>query len=186
MKSEPITEIDASAEESLSSKKGKDNLDVGRSPKDSLDLVTRKTSEIRRRPYGIVLGDLVGIDESGVPLVNFPGNGTDEYLTARSLVNLKKDKVGRKLVLMFEEGDPRKPVVMGLVRVPGKRNPANPIDVEIDGERVLLRAKKEIILRCGKASITLTRAGKVLIRGTYLLNRSSGVNRIKGGSVQIN
>ena len=66
MKSEPITEIDASAEESLSSKKGKDNLDVGRSPKDSLDLVTRKTSEIRRRPYGIVLGDLVGIDESGV------------------------------------------------------------------------------------------------------------------------
>ena len=28
--------------------------------------------------------------------------------------------------------------------------------------------------------------GKVLIRGTYLLSRSSGVNRIKGGSVQIN
>ena len=41
-------------------------------------------------------------------------------------------------------------------------------------------------LRCGKASITLTRAGKVLIRGAYLLSRSSGVNRIKGGSVQIN
>ena len=30
------------------------------------------------------------------------------------------------------------------------------------------------------------RAGKVLIRGAYLLSRSSGVNRIKGGSVQIN
>ncbi|MEW5071937.1 hypothetical protein AB1P14_09365, partial [Pseudomonas aeruginosa] len=38
----------------------------------------------------------------------------------------------------------------------------------------------------GKASITLTRAGKVIIRGAYLSSRSTGVNRIKGGSVQIN
>ena len=50
----------------------------------------------------------------------------------------------------------------------------------------MLTAEHEIVLRCGKASLTLTRAGKVLIRGTYLLSRSSGVNRIKGGSVQIN
>jgi len=56
-------------------------------------------------------------------------------------------------------------------------------EVRVDGERVVFDAKKEIVLRCGKASITLTRAGKVLIRGAYLLNRSSGVNRIKGGSV---
>ena len=42
------------------------------------------------------------------------------------------------------------------------------------------------MLRCGKASITLTREGKVLIKGAYLSSRSSGVNRIKGGSVQIN
>ena len=35
-------------------------------------------------------------------------------------------------------------------------------------------------------NIMLTRAGKVLIRGAYLLSRSSGANRIKGGSVQIN
>jgi hypothetical protein len=42
------------------------------------------------------------------------------------------------------------------------------------------------VLHCGKASITLTRAGKVIIRGEYVLARSSGVNRIVGGSVQIN
>ena len=56
----------------------------------------------------------------------------------------------------------------------------------IDGKRVTFDAKEQIVLRCGKSSITLTRAGKILIRGAYLLNRSSGVNRIKGGSVQIN
>lgn len=61
-----------------------------------------------------------------------------------------------------------------------------PEEVIVDGKKVIFDAKDEIVLRCGKASITLTRAGKILIRGAYLLNRSSGVNRIKGGSVQIN
>jgi hypothetical protein len=42
------------------------------------------------------------------------------------------------------------------------------------------------VFRFGQASITLTRAGKVLIRGAYLLSRSSGVNLITGGSVEIN
>jgi len=56
----------------------------------------------------------------------------------------------------------------------------------IDGNRVVLEGKEEIVLKCGEASITLTKAGKILIRGTYLLNRSSGVNRIMGGSVQVN
>lgn len=56
----------------------------------------------------------------------------------------------------------------------------------IDGNRVVLEGKEEIVLKCGDASITLTKAGKILIRGKYLLNRSSGVNRIMGGSVQVN
>jgi uncharacterized protein (DUF2345 family) len=60
------------------------------------------------------------------------------------------------------------------------------VTVDIDGQRLQFEAKDEIVLKCGKASITLTKAGKIIIRGTYLLSRSSGVNRIKGGSVQIN
>ena len=60
------------------------------------------------------------------------------------------------------------------------------VNAAVDNERLVLTADKEIVLRCGKASITLTRAGKILIRGAYLLSRSSGVNRIKGGSVQLN
>jgi hypothetical protein len=51
---------------------------------------------------------------------------------------------------------------------------------------MIVSAKEELVLRCGKASITLTKAGKVMIKGSYLLSRSSGVNRIKGGSVQLN
>lgn len=65
--------------------------------------------------------------------------------------------------------------------------PAAPERVlERNGERLVFEAEQEIVLKCGRASITLTRAGKILIRGAYLLARSSGVNRIQGGSVQIN
>ena len=51
---------------------------------------------------------------------------------------------------------------------------------------MLITAKDRLVLRCGKASITLTRAGKVLIEGAYVLSRSTGVNRVKGGTVQLN
>ena len=60
------------------------------------------------------------------------------------------------------------------------------VETKVDSETLTLTANREIVIRCGEASITLTRAGKILLRGKYLLSRSSGVNRIKGGSVQIN
>lgn len=58
--------------------------------------------------------------------------------------------------------------------------------VTVDGERVVLHGAKQVELRCGEASIVLTAAGKILIRGTYVLSRSSGANRIKGAFVDIN
>src|SRR5260221_6546799 len=133
---------------------------------------------------GVLVGRLVDLAESGETLVDFPGNTSHKPLTALSILALPKKTVGREVVLMFEGGDPQRPVVMGLVEDCGAKR--RPVDLLLDKERFVFTAEHEIILRCGKASITLTRAGKVLIRGAYLLNRSSGVNRIKGGSVQIN
>ncbi|MFN2563838.1 MAG: hypothetical protein ABR499_02345 [Gemmatimonadaceae bacterium] len=53
-------------------------------------------------------------------------------------------------------------------------------------EQLVVSAAQQITLRCGESSITLTAAGKIIIRGKYIVSRSSGVQRIKGGSVQIN
>ena len=58
--------------------------------------------------------------------------------------------------------------------------------VHVDGKRVVIEGQEEVVLMCGESSITLTKAGKVVIRGKYLVSRSSGVNRILGGSVQVN
>lgn len=61
-----------------------------------------------------------------------------------------------------------------------------PLEALVDGKRVVIEAADEIVLQCGKASITLRRNGRVVIRGTYVETRAEGVNRVKGGSVQIN
>lgn len=58
--------------------------------------------------------------------------------------------------------------------------------IRVDGKRVVIEGQEEIVLTCGESSITLTKAGKILIRGNYLVSRSNGVNRILGGSVQVN
>jgi len=148
---------------------------------------TREIARTRAVPKiaGVRIGRLDDLGEAGEPLVDFPGNASTKPLAALTTLALGKRTVGREVVLMFEEGDPQRPVVMGLVEDPGTKR-RQPVELLLDKERFVFTAEHEIVLRCGKASITLTRAGKVLIRGAYILNRSSGVNRIKGGSVQIN
>lgn len=144
---------------------------------------------------GVVIGKLVDLTRHGEPLVNFASNHSGSPLCAKTTVVLGLETLGEKVLLVFESANVLKPIIIGVVQsptaldektqcIPGQHS-SLPI-VECDGERVMVSAEKEIVLRCGEASITLTRAGKILIKGTYVLSRSSGVNRIKGGSVQIN
>jgi hypothetical protein len=129
-----------------------------------------------------VVGVLWALDEKGTALVRLEGARKGQPLPARSVVPLGSAAVGREVVLLFEQGDPERPLIMGVL----SRARPEPVRTEIDGEKLVFTAEREIVLRCGEASITLTRAGKVLIQGTYVLTKSSGLNRIKGGAVQIN
>jgi hypothetical protein len=135
----------------------------------------------------VMVGSLAGFSAEGFPLVDHSHHPATQPVPARTTVELTEKEIGRDVVLVFEGGAPDKPIIMGLLQSP-RVTPAQTqlVDVRTDGEQLVFSADKEIVLRCGRSSITLTRAGKVLIRGAYLLSRSSGVNRIKGGSVQIN
>ncbi len=167
--------------------------------KSYLDENTRfvKTTE---QIEGVRLGKIVSVDEGRRVLVDFPGN-MQGPVPARFTNSIKLKTLnqaasaGQEVLLVFENNDPELPIIIDTIHYlldDISEPPAitleaeKPEDVVVDGRRVTFDAKEEIVLRCGKASITLTRAGKVLIRGAYLLSRSSGVNRIKGGSVQIN
>ena len=150
---------------------------------------------------GVRVGRVLHINDCGQPVVDFSGNSRGP-LAARFTGSLELPLLreaaasGKEVLLAFENSDPAKPIIIDTLfsllheivqpEQTASVEPEEITDVTVDGKRVTFNAEEEIVLRCGKASITLTRAGKVLIRGAYLLSRSSGVNRIKGGSVQIN
>lgn len=64
--------------------------------------------------------------------------------------------------------------------------PTFPDVLRVDGKRVAIEGADEIEIRCGEASITLRRNGKIIIKGTYVESSSKGVNRVKGGAIKIN
>lgn len=141
--------------------------------------------EVKRDVSGVVIGILTGFSSDGVPLVDFEGNPKDDPVATRTTAVLTSEDVGREVALIFERADLVKPILIGLIVYPSGRE-RQAMTIQRDDERIEFRAEREIVLRCGAASITLTRAGKVLIRGAYVSSRSSGVNMIKGGSVHIN
>jgi len=154
--------------------------------------------------WGTRLGWLVGGDAEGHFLVDYESNRAGP-LVARRTISLKPEELRdaiatrRRAVLLFENGDPRLPLVVGMEQVNSPTPltdavlesslpaPARqPVEAHVDGKRVVIEGKDEIVLQCGQASITLRRNGKVVIKGTYVESHASGTQRIKGGSVQIN
>ncbi|MDM0044963.1 DUF6484 domain-containing protein [Variovorax dokdonensis] len=131
-----------------------------------------------------------GFDLQGVPLLSglrhFPG----ELVRARTTVTLRTETVGSTVLVLCEDGDWTRAIIVGVVQDPASTAApiARPVQVEVhaDDDRLVLSAQREIVLKCGAASITLTRAGKVLIEGNYVMSRSTGYNKIKGAAIDIN
>jgi hypothetical protein len=150
---------------------------------------TPRVGQRSEHAHGVVTGTLVGFTEESRPLVLYAAQSGRAAVAAATIVDLHGSHIGHNVLLTFEDGNLRRPVVLGVLRTPHARALAEQpgtVEVDADGERLVMTAKYQLVLRCGKASITLTKAGKVLIEGTYVSNRSAGVMRIKGGSVQIN
>jgi hypothetical protein len=149
---------------------------------------------------GMRIGRIVTIDESGRIFVNFTGNSCGPTI-ARTTSSLnvgtfrKGNPSGREVLLAFENNDPKFPIIIDTMYslIEEIAEPATVVfeaevlqEVTVDGKSISFEAENEIVLKCGKASITLTKAGKILIKGDYVLSHSSGENRIRGGAVTIN
>ena len=152
-------------------------------------LTDRNAALTRSALPEVVVAELVAITDDGLtPLVMYPGQPGTAALRARSVLDLHGAHIGQSVVLSFEHGDASRPIVMGVLRQASSQPLEAPgqLEIDADGERMVVSAKEQMVLQCGKASITLTKAGKVIIQGSYVSSRSTGVNRIKGGSVQLN
>jgi len=137
----------------------------------------------------VIIGELIGLADDGhTPLILYPGQPVSAALRARSTLDLHGAHIGQAVVLSFENGNPALPIVMGVLRSAGSKalEASAQVQIDADGDRMLITARDQLVLKCGKASITLTKAGKVLIEGAYVSSQSTGLTRIKGGSIQLN
>ena len=139
-------------------------------------------------------GRVVAIAADGVASVDFDHNVAGP-LPARSVVQIDSGVwasatargVPLRVLLAFEGIDTSRPIIMGLVHDALLAAPsALPAVAIVDGRRVELAARDEIVLRCGRASIMLKADGTIRIAGGEVRSSASGRNRITGSTVSIN
>jgi Domain of unknown function (DUF6484) len=160
---------------------------------DAPDLLWSSSQDWRDRGLArpaVLVGKLLALADTGaIPLVGFPGQQGLAAVRARTTIDLLAEHVGLDVLLAFDEDDRARPIVIGLLR--GQRGwpgPAVPsqVQVEADGRRLTVCAQEELVLRCGRARITLTADGQLELRADVIVSEASGVNRVRGGSVQLN
>lgn len=138
---------------------------------------------------GIVVGHLVGLTDEGRFLVQFPGNPDNEPVAALAAAAIDPRRIGQPVALAFVAGNLQQPLILGFIQTSAREihRPGDQIvEVQADGKRLVISAEEELVLKCGDSTITLTKEGKITVRGKHLLSRAEAVNRIKGGAVQIN
>ena len=142
---------------------------------------------------GVRIGKIASIiKQTGQIFVDYRDNCFDP-LRARSIIDIVLEHVNKKVLLAFEDNDPKLPIIIGLIRDNAVDN-AKKItvmkddveDILIDRKKMMFNAEKEIELRCGKSSLIMKKDGRIVIKGIQLVSRASGVNKIKGAAVRIN
>ncbi|MCF6337691.1 MAG: hypothetical protein L3J84_07025 [Gammaproteobacteria bacterium] len=113
-----------------------------------------------------------------------------------SAASLPELTAGDKVLYLAASGDETLGCVMGLVQPYQQRRSALaektdakgnlPSTTLLEDEVVRIRANKGLIIECGKGSLIINEDGKLQLKGTELLSRASGMNRIKGAGVNIN
>lgn len=140
---------------------------------------------VTHRIEGVVIGAFLGFGEESVPLVVYPGNPEETALPARSLCELASDMIGCEVALLFQEGNPRKPLIVGRIVDP-VRPAIGTQHVVRNGNHVRISAGDRLELRCGKATIIMDSDGRITIRGGHITSHASGAQRIRGGSINLN
>jgi hypothetical protein len=144
------------------------------------------------------VAQLVGIDKEGKIQISFDNTTSIVAKLVYGLDMLKLAeyiKIGGEVLVVFENGDPNKPIIIALMEDPEEsisleekleEKKADPIAAVVEHNRVNIKAEDEIHLTCGESQIILRKDGKIIVKGKNILSRAKEKNKIKGGSVSIN
>ncbi len=139
---------------------------------------------------GVTVGWIDTIEEQcirvRVPLLS------ETPVPARTTCPLPENCTGCECALMFVDGDPTQPLIIGLM-LPSPlyetrihREKQEEYLIRSDSKRIVVKAEHELELRCGESVILLQRDGRIEIRGNYITSHATATQRIRGGSVHVN
>ncbi len=163
-----------------------------KSPAENMETMTQNM------PFAPCVGYLAGKNEKGEVLVAFDNNGPRPAKLVAGLCKfelMKEANKGREVLLIFDKGNIDYPVIVNLMAdsLEGlisfeitEDNHEKPKDALIDGKRITIEAKDEIVLKCGAGSIVLRRDGKIVLKGVQIVSRAKQLNKIKGAAIKIN
>jgi hypothetical protein len=139
------------------------------------------------RMPGVSIGVIAVADISKGLWVTCEEATPDVPRPARTMVPITPADEGRSVVLAFAGGDPERPIVTGFLQAQPVVAPAQrSMTASLDGRQVRLEAEREIVLKCGKSSLTLRADGKVVLKGVEVVSRARRTNKVKGGTVRLN
>lgn len=159
-------------------------------PVEGMDLLSLVGRSRPRRGDAPAVVKLAGFSATGRALVRLPD--CDDLVEARRSVSLSSARIGADVLVLYEDEDPRLPIIVGVLVDPDSESSAEarpddaPAELRVGAERLVLEAGSEIVIRCGKASVTLRRDGRISLRGEELESRAAGHNKIKGAAVHLN
>ena len=139
------------------------------------------------------VGRLVEIID-GRPWIGFGEHARVLARVALALPVSAEALAAQPLLLVLENGDATRPIIVGLVADTLPAAPEAPSGLlgdaeagfELNGKQLSFEGREEVVLRCGQASITLRADGQVVVKGTRLTSRASETHKIRGATVLIN
>lgn len=122
------------------------------------------------------LARLTGFDDNGDALMTVSGFPTRpaDSLVALSIADIDHDFVVSPSAL--REG---RLLVLG-------RMASQDIRPDIASGVSITESEDKVSISCGKARISLHADGRITVKGTEILTRATGANRIQGGSINLN
>jgi hypothetical protein len=126
------------------------------------------------------IAKVVGFDVEGYPCLQ-----TDAGLkeSAESMIPINDSLLNQLVVVVPLTGVEKSMLILGRLYAPGEETGSAIVE---ENGKTTIRASRELLLRCGEATINMKSTGKITIRGKYVLSLSSGVNAVKGAVVEIN
>lgn len=143
----------------------------------------------------LLIGEVVGIDADGRPLVAWDTPSIKRPRRAQSTQPVTTADHGRRVALAFAANGGGEPLILGFIQsaldqvvsltLNPEDGPADPV-IRRTSQGVEIQAQDNLTLVCGKSRMTLTRDGRVLVRAENIVSRARGTHQIKGGSVHLN